>query len=101
MDWFLRSLTAEGRKGCVVYLGDELTDEDAFRAVRHVGGLGIRVGPLKDRTEASYVVSGIREVQRFLSASIRNYSYVFVPVLAMKSAPSALSPEGINSSPNL
>ena len=36
-----------------------------------------------------------------LSASIRNYDYVFVPVVAMKSAPSALSPEGINSSPNL
>ena len=36
-----------------------------------------------------------------LSASIRNYGYVFVPVVAMKSAPSALSPEGINSSPNL
>jgi hypothetical protein len=39
--------------------------------------------------------------ERRLSASIRNYGYVFVPVVAMKSAPSALSPEGINSSPNL
>ena len=55
------------------------------------------------------LVYGLRPVQRgsvdrhtlILSASIRNYDYVFVPVVAMKSAPSALSPEGINSSPNL
>jgi len=32
-------------------------------------------------------------VRRELSASIRNYGYVFVPVVAMKNALSALGPE--------
>ena len=36
-----------------------------------------------------------------LSASIRDYGHVTLPAGATKSAPSALSPEGINSLPNL
>ncbi|MBI4481722.1 MAG: diguanylate cyclase [Acidobacteria bacterium] len=36
-----------------------------------------------------------------LSASIRNYGYVFLRLDSMQDAPSALSPEGINSSSNL
>ncbi|WP_241386942.1 trehalose-phosphatase [Rhodococcus sp. CH91] len=56
-----------------IYLGDDITDEDAFRAL--LGrGIGILVGSPDDpemagrRTDAEFVLGSVDEVERFLSA---------------------------------
>lgn len=55
-----------------MYLGDDITDEDAFRALDG-RGVGILVGSPTDpemagrRTDAHYGLSSVEEVQRFLS----------------------------------
>jgi trehalose-phosphatase len=48
-----------------VYLGDDTTDEDAFRVVRE-NGIGILVGPPR-RSAARYRLSGPAEVRRLLA----------------------------------
>ncbi|MEU5843600.1 trehalose-phosphatase [Rhodococcus sp. NPDC047139] len=55
-----------------LYLGDDITDEDAFRALRD-RGIGILVGSPEDpemagrRTDAEFVLASVDEVERFLS----------------------------------
>jgi trehalose 6-phosphate phosphatase len=67
----LRSLGLDGQEVVALYLGDDLTDEDAFRALAG-RGIGILVGDLADpelagrTTWAEYRLQGIPEVQRFL-----------------------------------
>ncbi|MCD2113346.1 MULTISPECIES: trehalose-phosphatase [Rhodococcus] len=56
-----------------LYLGDDITDEDAFRALRG-RGIGILVGSPDDpemagrRTDAEFVLASVDDVERFLSA---------------------------------
>jgi trehalose-phosphatase len=47
----------------VAYIGDDITDEDAFRAIK--SGIGILVG-LRP-TAATHKLDGIADVDRFLS----------------------------------
>jgi trehalose 6-phosphate phosphatase len=53
-----------------VYIGDDLTDEDAFRAVRG-SGIGIRVGEPALPTEAQGILADIPAVRGFLEAWVR------------------------------
>jgi trehalose 6-phosphate phosphatase len=53
-----------------VYLGDDDTDEDAFKAVRERGGHGIRVGGLTRSTAANGSVESCNDVLRFLQTWI-------------------------------
>jgi alpha,alpha-trehalase len=48
-----------------LYIGDDLTDEDAFRAIRE-NGIGIAVGDENRNTEAHYALRNPDEVVRFL-----------------------------------
>jgi len=48
-----------------VFVGDDVTDEDGFRAVNELGGLSIRVGEL-DGSVARYTLSGVADVRRWL-----------------------------------
>jgi len=50
-----------------VYLGDDLTDEDGFRAIERYGeGLTVFVGGETDSTMARYFLRSPDEVERFL-----------------------------------
>jgi trehalose-phosphatase len=48
----------------VAYIGDDITDEDAFRAIESGGGIGVLVG-LRP-TSATLKIDGIADVDRFL-----------------------------------
>lgn len=49
----------------VLYIGDDMTDEDVFRALRG-RGMGVVVWDGPRRTAAAYCLSGIQEVERLL-----------------------------------
>lgn len=65
-------LGLDGDDVAPMYLGDDITDEDAFRALDG-RGVGILVGSPTDpemagrRTDAHYGLASVEEVQRFLS----------------------------------
>lgn len=66
VDWLLEALGLNGPEVLPFYLGDDTTDEDAFRALRQKG-IGILVGPDTSRTAAHYVLASPEEVGRFLT----------------------------------
>jgi alpha,alpha-trehalase len=61
--WLLERPRFRGR--VPVYLGDDTTDEDAFRAIRR-NGVGVLVGPSR-RTAARYGLPGPDHVRRFIA----------------------------------
>jgi trehalose 6-phosphate phosphatase len=48
-----------------IYIGDDLTDEDAFAVVNEVGGISIKVGD-QQSTLAQHRLPGVRQVLRWL-----------------------------------
>jgi len=63
--WILESLGMDGDDVFPVYIGDDITDEDAF-AVLENRGLGIVVGEEQRSTLASFRLKNPGEVQEFL-----------------------------------
>jgi len=63
--WLVRKLRA--KQALVIYIGDDLTDEDAFRALNGIGGLSILVGRRK-ASLARYYLKGTSDTQKFLTA---------------------------------
>jgi len=62
--WIVANVEAKfARRAWVAYIGDDITDEDAFRAID--SGIGVLVG-LRP-TSATHKVDGIADVDRFLS----------------------------------
>lgn len=51
-----------------VFAGDDVTDEDAFRAVTDFGGGGILVGPMRE-TAAVWRLDGVKAVHEWLRAA--------------------------------
>jgi trehalose 6-phosphate phosphatase len=51
-----------------VYVGDDRTDEDGFRAALVLGGHGVKVGP--EPTEARYRLASVDAVHRWLAESL-------------------------------
>lgn len=51
-----------------VFVGDDLTDEDAFRAAAALGGEGVLVGPARP-SAARWRLEGVAEVTRWLEAA--------------------------------
>ena len=51
----------------VVYLGDDVTDEDGFRALKNVGGISISVGTEHLETSACYYLESPAETHELLS----------------------------------
>jgi trehalose 6-phosphate phosphatase len=67
--WLLKTLGLEAGKVFPIYIGDDRTDEDAFRALES-RGIGILVSEAPRHTAASYSLKDSAEVDRFLRALI-------------------------------
>lgn len=65
VNWIINALNIDPAQSLVMYIGDDETDEDAFRAI-HGHGLGIRVGDREIATLADYVLHDPDEVKSFL-----------------------------------
>ncbi|MBI3325168.1 MAG: hypothetical protein HYZ81_00480 [Nitrospinae bacterium] len=50
---------------CAIYMGDDDTDEDAFRALG-VTGIGIVVGNDRPNSAAQYYVESVEQTRQFL-----------------------------------
>ena len=64
--WLLEALKLDDSRVLPVYIGDDVTDEDAFAALQD-SGIGIAVGPNERETRASYSLADPAEVERFLA----------------------------------
>jgi trehalose 6-phosphate phosphatase len=69
--WLLETFSLEFRSGGVrpIYIGDDATDEDAFRALGQQG-IGILVSEQSRPTAARYSLKNPAEVERFLRALV-------------------------------
>ena len=62
-----------GSRLCPLFVGDDVADEDGFRFVERVGGVGIKVGPrslASAATAASYQLDDPEQVRAFLEAMV-------------------------------
>lgn len=65
--WLLKALKLNRPEVIPVYVGDDVTDEDAFTAIR-AEGIGILVAETSRHSEARYRLRDPDEVQRFIDA---------------------------------
>jgi trehalose 6-phosphate phosphatase len=65
VNWLLETLGLAQPEVLPLYIGDDFTDEDAFRAVRQCG-VGIVVSEKPRSTAARYALKNSAEVERFL-----------------------------------
>ncbi len=66
---------ADREKGvCPIYIGDDLTDEHAFRALQNYNGIGILVGDHGAATHANFSLTDVKEVQTFIQ-QIQNHTF--------------------------
>jgi trehalose-phosphatase len=65
--WLVGAMSLEPREILPIYIGDDLTDEDAFRAIQPCGiGIAVAVDEQQRPTAARYVLNDPVEVERFL-----------------------------------
>ena len=50
-----------------IYLGDDVTDEDAFRAISRYDGISVHIGDKDDKSLANYYLNDTEEVNLFLA----------------------------------
>src|SRR5437762_8201249 len=67
--WLLKALGLESESVRPIFIGDDKTDEDAFRALKQCG-VGILVGKQSDSTAARYLLRDPAEVEHFLQMLI-------------------------------
>ncbi|MDR9456949.1 MAG: trehalose-phosphatase [Salegentibacter sp.] len=65
LDWLTEKLGWDKEKYLRIYLGDDITDEDGFEALRK-DGVGVLVSTHGEKTSASFALRNTKEVTRFL-----------------------------------
>lgn len=65
LDWLTEKLGWDKNKYVRIYIGDDITDEDAFKTIKG-NGIGILVGSHGKRTSATYILQDPGEVTKFL-----------------------------------
>ena len=63
--WLLQALELDRTKALPIYIGDDVTDEDAFRELAEIG-IGIAVKGSDRTTAARYALENPEEVRKFL-----------------------------------
>jgi trehalose 6-phosphate phosphatase len=71
--WLLNELNLNNPQVIPVYIGDDMTDEDAFREIKD-NGIGILVGDHGEKTFARYALNDPDEVKIFLDKLIDTFS---------------------------
>jgi len=67
IEWLIQKCAAGARKGAVVwYIGDDLTDEDAFKAVNRMGGISVLAGGGNPLTQADYIMEKQEEMPELM-----------------------------------
>jgi len=69
--YLLEKTDGESTRDVPIYIGDDTTDEDAFRAISDFG-IGIVVSDDTKKTAASYRLKNTEEVARFLEELLKN-----------------------------
>lgn len=72
--WLLEQLGLNQPDVLPIYLGDDTTDEDGFRAMCD-RGIGIRVGTDGEATQATYVLADPDAVQQFFQALLQSLQH--------------------------
>lgn len=65
-----KHLTEDGPEGAAIYIGDDITDEDAFHEIHN--GVGILVGSHDEDSAADYRLENVDEVKDFLQRLTEN-----------------------------
>lgn len=73
VEWLLKELQLQKPEVVPVFVGDDLTDEDAFAALQH-NGITVLVGAHDEKTYAEFGLKDVSEVQQFLENLIRHAS---------------------------
>jgi trehalose-phosphatase len=68
--WIMEALRMDPARTVPIYLGGDLTDEEAFRTIRHTG-VGIRVGGHGEPTQAVYRLEDIEQVEQLLIIAVQ------------------------------
>ncbi len=67
VEMLVRSCEANtGNQPLAIFLGDDITDEDGFKAVDRLGGISVLVGRAGRETSARYYLESVDEVNSFL-----------------------------------
>lgn len=67
--WIMQALKISWSSACVVYIGDDVTDEDVFRILR-TRGCGILVSEKPQESAADFQLSTINEVKKLFEKII-------------------------------